>query len=102
MFALVVRFEIFPDRLVEFDELVARTIPGIVRHEPGTISYVCCRVDNCETSRVFLEVYGDRASFEAHESTPHTRAFLSERTDLVESFRVEFLTPYAGKGPGLS
>ncbi|WP_063824947.1 hypothetical protein [Nocardia pseudovaccinii] len=38
------------------------------------------------------------AAFEEHERQPHTRRFLDQRGEYVESFRVEFLAPAAVKG----
>ena len=39
MFALVVRFDLKPGRETEFDDLVADTLIGIDRGEPGTLMY---------------------------------------------------------------
>jgi hypothetical protein len=43
------------------------------------------------------ELYRDRAPFEAHESTAHTRRFLTEREALLENTEVDFLTSAGGK-----
>lgn len=98
-FALVVRFEVKPDCLEAFDALTAETLRGIHSDEDGTLLYVTCAVGDGPHSRIFLEVYRDKAAFEMHESQPHTRRFLSERERLVDSFRVEFLVPVDGKRP---
>ncbi|GAB4075975.1 hypothetical protein GCM10028781_07380 [Nostocoides australiense] len=45
---------------------------------------------------MFYELYADRAAFDAHEQTEHTRAFLAERERFVASVEVAFL------GPGVS
>jgi quinol monooxygenase YgiN len=97
MFALVVRFELNPGQGSAFDELMARTLAGIRADEPGTLVYVCCRIDGAPLARLFMEVYADRAAFEQHERTPATMRFLTERTPLIASSRVEFLTPYEYK-----
>lgn len=98
MFALVVRFELRPETVDAFDDLVARTLDGI-RDEPGTLMYVTSRVVDAPLSRIFVEVYADRDAFVAHEEYPHTQRFLEEREAMVESYRVEFLDPGAGKLP---
>jgi quinol monooxygenase YgiN len=98
VFALVVRFELMPDAIDAFDNLVARTITGI-RQEPGTLLYLTSRVADAPLSRVFVEVYADEAAFAAHERYPHTRRFLDEREPMLESYRVEFLDPIDGKLP---
>lgn len=99
MFALVVRFELKGEALEEFDSLTSETLRGIRQEEEGTIVYVACAVGDSPNSRVFLEVYRDRAAFDEHEAAPHVRRFLAEREHLVESFRVEFLNPIDGKLP---
>ncbi len=54
-------------------------------------------VDDDPLSRVFFEVYADRAAFEAHEQTAHVRHFLAEREQYIAGLRVEFVTPVGGK-----
>lgn len=100
MFALVVRFEVKPESLVAFDDLVATTLKGIRANEEGTLLYVSCAVADDPCSRIFVEVYRDEEAFRAHEAQAHTMAFLRQRDDHLESFRVEFLQPVQGKFPG--
>jgi quinol monooxygenase YgiN len=97
MFALVVRFELHPGQGPAFDALMARTVPAIRTAEPGTLVYVCCRVDGAPDARLFMELYTDRAAFEQHERTPATLRFLTERTAMIATSRVEFLEPYEYK-----
>ena len=96
MFALIVRFDVIPERLAEFDELAKRTIEQIRVHEPGTLVYVSAVDDRHPTMRTFIEVYRDRAAFEAHEAMDHTREFLDARQSMLRSFEVEFLESVAG------
>ncbi|MCX4098113.1 putative quinol monooxygenase [Nocardia sp. alder85J] len=98
MFALVVRFDLHADRAAKFDELVASTVASILEKEPGTLVYATHRVEGEPLTRIFYEVYRDRAAFDEHERQPHTLRFLSERDQYVATARVEFLTPAATKG----
>ncbi|MFI6951915.1 putative quinol monooxygenase [Nocardia sp. NPDC050408] len=99
MFALVVKFDLFDvDKAAAFDELVAETVGRITENEPGTLVYATHTVDGEPLSRIFYEVYRDRAAFEEHERQPHTRRFLDQRGEYVESFLVEFLAPAVAKG----
>lgn len=99
MFALVVRFDLTPGREAEFDDLVAETVAGIDRGEPGTLMYTTHRVMSEPSARVFYEVYRDRAAFDVHEAAAHTASFLAKREAyLAHPPRVEFLGDARGKG----
>ena len=79
MMGLVVRFTVRPDAAAAFDALLATELAGIRAHEPGTLVYAVA-TDQTEPGVVtLLEVYRDRAAFEAHEEQPHTKHFLAAR-----------------------
>ncbi|GAA3014652.1 putative quinol monooxygenase [Actinokineospora diospyrosa] len=99
MWALVVRFELRDEQATRgFDALVAETLPQIIATEPGTLVYAVHEVADAPLSRVFYEVYADKAAFEVHEEQAHTRRFLAERSQYLTDFRVEFLSSLTGKG----
>lgn len=83
MFALIVRFQVHPDHLHDFDDLVAGTLAGIREREPGTQIYISHARQDHPQERVFYECYADRAAFDAHENAAHTRHFLTERTKFL-------------------
>lgn len=98
MFGLVVRFDLTDEiAAAKFDHLTARTGTKIRDEEPGTLLYVVNTVVDSPLSRVFYEVYRDESAFNDHEATAHVKMFLSEREQFIESSRVEFLSPVAGK-----
>jgi len=93
VFAIAVRFDLpDPAAAAEFDELVARTVPGILAEEEGTLVYVPHRVEGEPLARLFYEVYADRDGHRAHEARPATAAFLDRVRELVTSVRAEMLT----------
>jgi quinol monooxygenase YgiN len=94
MFALVVRFDL-PDAAAAatLDELVADATPTIVEAEPGTLVYNTYVVNDAPLSRIFYEVYRDRAALDEHEARPATAAFLAQVHALEPIVRVEALTP---------
>jgi quinol monooxygenase YgiN len=98
-FALVVRFTVRPGAEAQFDTLVAETAVGIRVSEPGTLVYACHRVEGEPQQRIFYELYRNRAAFDAHEQSPHTRRFLAQREPLLESKAVDFLALADGKIP---
>jgi quinol monooxygenase YgiN len=87
-----------PGAEADFDTLVARTAAGIRASEPGTLVYAC-RVQDKPRERIFYELYRDRAAFDAHEATEHTRRFLAKREPLLEAKDVDFLDLAGGKTP---
>lgn len=95
---LVVRFTVEDGCEREFDDLVALTVAAIEQHEPGTLLYITHTVDQEPQTRIFYELYRDRAAFKAHEDQPHVQHFLSERERLVERVEVDWLTPAAQAG----
>ena len=100
MFAIVVRFDLLdPDAAARFDAMVAELLPQIAAHEPGTLTYAVHAVDDAPLSRVFYEVYTDRAAHRAHEAQPHTASFLTAKDALLSGSRVDFLTPTSSARP---
>jgi quinol monooxygenase YgiN len=92
MFALVVRFDLTAGGGPAFDALVDETLGLIRAREPRTVIYACHQVEGAPDSRIFYELYEDRAAFNEHEEVEHVRQFLAEREQyLVGPPRVEFL-----------
>jgi quinol monooxygenase YgiN len=79
MFGLVVRFQLQDGATADFDRLAKMTVSEIQQHEPGTLVYAVHEVEAEPNSRVFYELYRDRAAFDEHERQVHTRRFLTER-----------------------
>jgi quinol monooxygenase YgiN len=79
MFGLVVRFTLTDEGVAGFDQLTKRTVEEIHRREHGTLVYAVHQVEGEPHTRIFYELYRDRAAFEDHERQDHTRRFLIER-----------------------
>jgi quinol monooxygenase YgiN len=100
VFAIAVRFDLLdPAAAARFDALAADLLPQIAAHEPGTLTYTVHTVEDAPLSRLFYEVYTDRAAHRAHESQPHTAYFLTEKDALLSGSRVDFLTPTSSARP---
>jgi quinol monooxygenase YgiN len=84
-YGLVVRFEVLDGHEPVFDALVAETVAQIRSSEAGTLVYLTHREATSGGVRVFYELYRDVAAFEAHESMPHVRRFLAERSGHLRS-----------------
>ena len=99
-FALVVRFDVRDQPAAErFDDLTAAVVARIAADEPGTLVYATHTVVDEPLSRVFYEVYRDRAAFDAHEQAPHVIEFHAGKDPLLAGLpRVEFLRPGIATG----
>ena len=71
----------------------------IERLEPGTLAYVVHSVPGEPLTRVFYELYADRAAFDVHEEQPHIKHFLAERAQYTSSVDVTFMQAESGKAP---
>ena len=101
MFGLFVRFTCKDQASAEaYDRLVAETVEAIKANEPGTLVYASHLVDGKPLQRIFYELYRDKAAFEAHEASLHTRHYLDQRDQYLASTEVDWLTLQTGKGKG--
>jgi quinol monooxygenase YgiN len=98
-FVLVVRFTLRPGSEEAFDRLTQETAAEIREREHNTLVYACHAVQGSPRQRIFYELYRNKAAFEQHESQPHVRRFRSERSTMLESTDVDFLTLQDGKTP---
>ena len=98
-FALVVRFTVRAGSEQAFDRLTEEIASSIRERESDTLIYACHMVQENPQQRIFYELYRNRAAFERHQAYEHVRRFLAQRTDLVESTEVDFLTLQDGKTP---
>jgi quinol monooxygenase YgiN len=97
-YGLVVRFTLKHGAGDEFDRLTSHTVEQIRAHEPGTLLYVVHRVEGDPHTRLFYELYRDRAAFDDHEAQPHTRRFLAERRQYLTGFDIDELSVTVAKG----
>jgi quinol monooxygenase YgiN len=89
--ALVVRLaelEIAPDELERYRAILASEIETSVRVEPGVLSLQAVSVKGRPNSVRILEVYADRAAYEAHLLTPHFLHYKQATSGMVQSLRL--------------
>ena len=97
---LLVRFVLKEGHGDDFDSLMSDTLNGIRSREAGTLVYAVHTVEGEPLVRIFYELYRDVEAFAAHEREPHTRYFLDQRHEHVESYMVDRLSPTTTKGLG--
>ena len=98
-FALVVRFTVRAGSEEAFDRLTEEIASCVREREYDTLIYACHTIQGNPRQRIFYELYRNRAAFERHQAYEHVRRFLAQRTDLLESTEVDFLTLQDGKTP---
>ena len=84
-FVLVVEFEVKPENLDRFHELIAENARKSVANEPGCRQFDVMRVQDQPNRIVLYEVYDDLAAFEAHGKMPHVAAFFAEARPMIAS-----------------
>jgi autoinducer 2-degrading protein len=92
-FGLIVEFEVKPECLKLFTQLVAENARASVSDEPGCIQFdVLFDIANpCRC--VLYEIYEDVAAFtDAHMKAEHTRSFLAAAKELVSSQKAQRFT----------
>lgn len=82
-FGLIVEFEVRPEHLQRFHELLAANARDSVQKEPGCQQFdVLYQAD--EPNRVVLyEIYDSAAAFAEHMACEHTKTFLAAAKELV-------------------
>jgi len=91
MYAIIVDFEIKPDRLAEFLPLMAENAAASMREEPGCQQFDVCQGPDTP-HRIFLyEIYDDRAAFETHLASAHFRRFDAATREMVTAKTVRAL-----------
>lgn len=83
MFAVVVTFEIRPDKLGEFLPAMLKNAQTSLAEEPGCHRFDVC-TDPARPSEVFLyELYTDRAAFDVHLASDHFRSFDAQVAGMI-------------------
>lgn len=73
--ALIVDFQIHPERAEAFADAIARNARRSLTDEPGCSRFDVCR-DPADAGAFFLyELYDDPAAIAAHLASPHFREF---------------------------
>jgi quinol monooxygenase YgiN len=83
MYALLVEFQLVPDKTAEFDALTRDLVAEVKETEPRTLVYLPLRAGEASERRVFFEVYESREAFEIHEHGAHTTRYLARRRECL-------------------
>jgi autoinducer 2-degrading protein len=82
-FVLIVEFQVRPESIDRFNELIAVNARASVAEEPGCRQFDVTRSLDDPHHMVLYEVYDSEKAFQAHMGMKHTQTFLSQAKALV-------------------
>jgi quinol monooxygenase YgiN len=89
MFAVVVTFEIKPEAVAAFTDLVCHNAETSELLEPGCHQFDVCTDPGRPNEVMLYELYSDAASFDAHRASPHYHVFTAAIEDMVRQKTVQ-------------
>jgi quinol monooxygenase YgiN len=82
-FVLIVEFQVKPESLARFNELIAVNAKASVAGEPGCRQFDVLRTLDDPCRVVLYEVYDSEDAFKTHLEQAHTKTFLGQAKALV-------------------
>ena len=82
-FVLIVEFQVKPESLVKFNELIAVNAKASVANEPGCRQFDVLRTLDDPCRVVLYEVYDSEGAFKIHLEQAHTKTFLGQVKEFV-------------------
>jgi quinol monooxygenase YgiN len=99
MVVIAVNFEVKPDKVAEFKEVITGHSKRTLEREPGCRQFDVSQ-DPKNAQRFFLyEVYNDEAAFEAHRNSPHMAETGKKIPDLILSRKLEIFSMVPAGAP---
>ena len=84
-FVLIVEFDVKPENLAKFNELIAINANASVGNEAGCKQFDVIQDADNPNRIVLYEVYDDAAAFQDHLGREHTKTFLAAAKPLINS-----------------
>jgi quinol monooxygenase YgiN len=82
-FVLIVEFDVKPEHLASFNELIAINAKASVADEPGCRQFDVLQDHDNRNRVVLYEVYDSPAAFQDHLGRKHTQTFLAAAKPLI-------------------
>lgn len=82
-FVLIVDFDVKPEHLSRFNELIAVNAKASVADEPGCRQFDVLQDQDNPNRIVLYEVYDSAAAFQDHMGRQHTQTFLAAAKPLI-------------------
>ena len=90
--ALVVEFQVRPECLASFNELLSANARSSIADETGCLQFDILRANDDPCRIVLYEIYRDQAALAEHIAASHTRNFLAAAKPLVSGQTIQRLT----------
>ncbi len=84
-FVLVVTFQVKPEHLERFNQMIEVNARASVRDEAGCHQFDVIRANEDPCKIVLYEVYDNEDAFKAHAQMAHTQTFLGAAKEMVTS-----------------
>ncbi len=84
-FGLIVEFQVRPEHLQRFNQLLAVNARTSLTSEAGCRQFDVLEAEDDPSRVILYEVYDDAAAFATHLAASHTQAFLAVARELVTS-----------------
>ena len=91
----IAEIEVDPDQLAAYKAILAEEQEASVRLEPGVLMLHSVAVAAQPNQIRLLEVYADRAAYEAHIRSPHFLKYKTSTEQMVRSLKLIETTPIA-------
>lgn len=85
VFAVVVDFDIHPEQVEEFEEIMLLQARNSLELEPGCRQFDVFRDPQAKATFVLYELYDDEAAFELHLASDHFNAFAATVEPMVRN-----------------
>ncbi len=89
----IAELEIDPQQLDAYKRILAEEQEASVRLEPGVLMLHSVSINNSPTQIRLLEVYANRAAYEAHIAAPHFIKYKTSTAKMVLSLKLIETTP---------
>jgi 4-carboxymuconolactone decarboxylase len=88
MMVRISEIRIAPERLQEYKAILAEEAAASVRLEPGVIAIFPMFQRESPTDVRILEIYANRAAYDAHIQSPHFQKYKTTTLSMVTSLRL--------------
>ena len=82
-FGLIVEFEIKPENIGKFMELINENARLSVKDEPGCLQFDVLQAKDNPNKVVLYEIYENDAAFDAHVKMPHVGKFFGAAKEMI-------------------